>query len=85
MATMHAPSNATLLGIRAENIETHATPIAGALQGQVIVAEPLGSHNLLTVQAHGQMVKVNTRPDDYFAPNTSIWLQIMPSKQCWLT
>ena len=85
MATMHAPSNATLLGIRAENIETHATPIVGALQGQVIVAEPLGSHNLLTVQAHGQMVKVNTRPDDYFAPNTSIWLQIMPGKQCWLS
>lgn len=83
MSSMSAPADATLLGIRAENIEAHAAPTQQTLQGQVMVVEPLGSHNLLTVHTHGQTIKVNTRPDDYFAPNAQIWLQLMPGKQCW--
>jgi multiple sugar transport system ATP-binding protein len=84
MSHLKAKQNATLIGIRAENIDVSSEPIAGALQAQVLVVEPLGSHNLLTVQAHGQTLKVNTRPETQFHPNDNIWLQFAPSKLCWL-
>src|SRR5919106_181924 len=38
------------LGIRAESIQVQTTPDDGAIRATVVVVEPLGSHNLLTVR-----------------------------------
>ena len=72
------------LGIRAENIEASAMPVKGALTGKVLVIEPLGSHNLLTVQVGEERVKVNTRADSVFHPGQTIWLKLASDKIRWL-
>jgi len=72
------------LGIRAENIEASAMPVKGALTGKVLVIEPLGSHNLLTVQVGEERVKVNTHADSVFQPGQTIWLKLASDKIRWL-
>ena len=47
-----------LMGIRAENMETLSKPAKDALQVEVLVVEPLGSQNLLTVKIGDDLVKV---------------------------
>ncbi|RME48034.1 MAG: ABC transporter ATP-binding protein, partial [Chloroflexi bacterium] len=51
-----------LMGIRAENMEVSAQPVADGLRVQVLVAEPLGSQNLLTVRMGEDTIKVSTHP-----------------------
>jgi multiple sugar transport system ATP-binding protein len=77
-------SGATVLGIRAENIETHLSPVDHALEARIIVIEPLGSHNLVTAQTGNQLIKINTRPEVALAPNITIWLKPLADKLCWL-
>jgi multiple sugar transport system ATP-binding protein len=76
------PGNGPLiLGIRAENLE-----LAGegtGLSADVVVAEPLGSHNLLTCTLGGGYVKVSTRPEQKPEPGTRIWLRPVPDKVRW--
>jgi multiple sugar transport system ATP-binding protein len=75
-----------LLGIRAENIEARAeAPADGddALEGEVLVVEPLGSHLLLTVLMDGQRLKVLTRNDFPIAPGRPIWLLPETDKIRW--
>ncbi|MFQ5611243.1 MAG: TOBE domain-containing protein [Anaerolineae bacterium] len=72
------------LGIRAENIETLTAPAEGALPARVLVVEPLGSHNLLTVQVGDELLKVNTRADAAFEPGQDVWLRLLPDKIRWL-
>jgi len=78
------PGAGVWLGIRAENITASATPVAGALCGEVLVIEPLGSHNLITVQVQGERVKVNTHADAPFAPGQAIWLRLAQDKIRWM-
>jgi multiple sugar transport system ATP-binding protein len=52
-----------IMGIRAENMETLNTPADDALKVKVLVVEPLGSQNLLTVNIGEDTVKVSTHPD----------------------
>lgn len=73
------------LGIRAENIEVRPAPSVETLEGSVLVVEPLGSHNLLTVQVGKERVKVNTRADARFEPGATIWLQMAPDKIRWMS
>ncbi|BCX02852.1 MAG: sugar ABC transporter ATP-binding protein [Candidatus Roseilinea sp.] len=79
-----APTTPVRVGIRAENIEAHASAAAGALQGTVLVVEPLGSHNLLTVQVGAEQVKVNVHPDAAFQSGQPIWLRLAPDKIRWM-
>jgi len=72
------------LGIRAENIEALPSPTDGALSGTVLVVEPLGSHNLLTVRAGEERVKVNTRADAVYQPGQAIWLKLAADKIRWM-
>lgn len=72
------------LGIRAENIEALPSPMDGALSGTVLVVEPLGSHNLLTVKVGDERVKVNTHADAVYQPGQAIWLQLTPDKIRWM-
>jgi len=73
-----------LMGIRAENMETLAKPAEDALQVQVLVVEPLGSQNLLTVQIGDDLVKVATHPTFHVTPGTDVWLRFPAEKIRWV-
>jgi multiple sugar transport system ATP-binding protein len=72
------------IGIRAENIETLTAPSEDALKVQVLVVEPLGSQNLLTIRIGDAIVKVATHPDFPAAPDTDIWLRFPIDKVSWI-
>ncbi len=72
-----------LIGIRAENMETLRQPAEDALRVEVLVVEPLGSQNLLTVQIGGDIVKVATHPTFEVSPGMDVWLRFPPGKIRW--
>ncbi len=74
-----------LLGIRAENIEVHATPGDDRqLRARCLVVEPLGSHNLLTLRLGDELVKAMARPTDRIEPDTEVGLRLDVSRIRWL-
>ena len=73
-----------LVGIRPENMETLKQPAEGALQVEVLVVEPLGSQNLLTVQIENDIVKVATHPTFEVAPGMNVWLRFPADKIRWV-
>ena len=73
-----------LLGIRAEHIEVVASNANGAIRADVVVVEPLGSHNLVTLLAGGQTVKATTRPDAVIERGAEVGLRIDPGRVRWL-
>jgi multiple sugar transport system ATP-binding protein len=74
-----------VLGIRAENIEVvEAGSIDGLLRGRALVVEPLGSHNLVTVDVGGQLVKATTRPEIVIGRDVEVGLRIDASRVRWL-
>ncbi len=72
------------VGIRAENIETFTEPTEDAMKVQVLVVEPLGSQNLLTIQLGESILKVATHPDFPAAPDTDMWLRFPVDKVRWI-
>ena len=72
------------MGIRSENIEPLAAPDEGTLPVHILVVEPLGSHNLLTVKLGDAIVKVNAHPDSDFQPGQDIWLRPITEKIRWM-
>jgi multiple sugar transport system ATP-binding protein len=73
-----------VIGIRAENMETLNQPAEDALQVEVLVVEPLGSQNLLTVQIGEDIVKVSTHPTFEVAPGDLVWLRFPADKIRWV-
>jgi multiple sugar transport system ATP-binding protein len=72
------------IGIRAENIETLTAPTEDAMKVQVLVVEPLGSQNLLTIRIGDSNIKVATHPDFPAAPDSDIWLRFPIDKVRWI-
>lgn len=72
------------LGIRAENMETLSSPAEDAIRVRVLVVEPLGSQNLLTVNIGSDMVKVATHPTFEIAPDEDMWLRFPAEKIRWV-
>jgi multiple sugar transport system ATP-binding protein len=72
------------MGIRAENMETLRQPADDALKVEVLVVEPLGSQNLLTVQIGKDTVKVATHPTFQVSPGMDVWLRFPPDKIRWV-
>jgi multiple sugar transport system ATP-binding protein len=72
------------LGIRAEAIRVHRAPTGGLVHAQVLVVEPLGSHNLLTVRLGEDLLKVSTPPDLLPAPDSDVWLELDPARIRWM-
>jgi multiple sugar transport system ATP-binding protein len=68
------------LGIRSENIEPLGHHSNGSLPAKVVVIEPLGSHNLLTVEAGESTLKVNAHADSPFQAGQDIWLELAVDK-----
>ena len=73
-----------LMGIRAENMETLSKPAKEALQVEVLVVEPLGSQNLLTVKIGDDLVKVSTHPTFRVEPGMRVWLRFPAEKIRWV-
>lgn len=73
-----------LMGIRAENMETLSKPANDALQVEVLVVEPLGSQNLLTVKIGDDLVKVSTHPTFRVQPGNDVWLRFPADKIRWV-
>ncbi len=72
-----------LMGIRAENMAVSAQPAADGLRVQVLVVEPLGSQNLLTVRMGEDTIKVSTHPSFDVKPNQEVWLRFPADKIRW--
>lgn len=73
-----------LIGIRAENMETLAAPAGDTLQVEVLVVEPLGSQNLLTIKIGENLVKVATHPTFRVMPKSHVWLRFPAEKIRWV-
>jgi multiple sugar transport system ATP-binding protein len=73
-----------LMGIRAENMETLSSHANDALQVKVLVVEPLGSQNLLTVKIGDDLVKVSTHPSFRVQPGNDVWLRFPAEKIRWV-
>jgi len=71
------------LGIRAENMETIDAPAEDALPVEVLIVEPLGSQNLLTVKIGDSMVKVSTHPTFPVSSGSKVWLRFPADKIRW--
>ena len=72
------------IGIRAENIKIIPSSEKNALKGKILVVEPLGSTNLLTVIVGNKRIKVNTHPDEILLTGGEIWLQMASNKINWM-
>jgi multiple sugar transport system ATP-binding protein len=72
------------LGIRAEAIVVEPEAGDGLIEATVVVVEPLGSHNLLTVKTGDDLLKVSTPPHLFPAPDSSIWLRLETHRIRWM-
>ena len=50
----------------------------------MIVIEPLGSHNLLTVKSGEDLLKVSTSPHLFPQLDSPIWLRLEPGRIRWM-
>ncbi|HEC36524.1 MAG TPA: ABC transporter ATP-binding protein, partial [Anaerolineae bacterium] len=73
-----------LVGIRAENIDTLHAPADDTLPAEVLVVEPLGSHNMITMQVGSERIKVNTDADFEARPGQTLWLRLNTDKIRWI-
>jgi multiple sugar transport system ATP-binding protein len=73
-----------VLGIRAEAIVVEPEAGDGLVRASVIVVEPLGSHNLLTVKTGEDILKVSTPPHLFPEPDSSVWLRLEPHRIRWM-
>lgn len=71
-------------GIRAENMEALSQPAEDALKVTVLVVEPLGSQNLLTIRIGSDIIKVATHPDFRAVPDQPIWIRFPSDKIRWI-
>jgi multiple sugar transport system ATP-binding protein len=72
------------LGIRAENIDLATDLARSGLRGRVMVVEPLGSHNLVTLRIGEGQIKATTRPDTRLQADQEVSLLIDARHIRWL-
>jgi multiple sugar transport system ATP-binding protein len=72
------------IGIRAENMDTFNEPSDDTFPVRVLVVEPLGSQNLLTVKIGDDLIKVATHPNFQTAPDTDVWVRFPAEKIRWM-
>jgi multiple sugar transport system ATP-binding protein len=73
-----------LLGIRAEAIGVETAAGEGLVRAKVIVLEPLGSHNLLTVSCGEDTLKVSVNANLFPLPDSDVWLRLEPARIRWM-
>jgi multiple sugar transport system ATP-binding protein len=82
-ADLEGRTGSLLLGIRAENVELVSAEGA-ELRGRVLVVEPLGSHNLVTLRVGEEQLKATTRPDHRLDRDEEVGIVIDPDRVRWL-
>jgi multiple sugar transport system ATP-binding protein len=83
-ATPELEQRELLLGVRAEAITVEDEPREDTIRATVIVLEPLGSHNLLTVRSGEDLLKVATPPHLFRPIDSDVWLRIEPERIRWM-
>ena len=73
-----------VIGIRPENMEAFNQPVDGGLQVTVLVVEPLGSQNLLTIKIGPDVLKVSTHPDFKVGAGQDLWIRFPAEKIRWI-
>ena len=73
-----------ILGIRAESIVVEPEHDEGLIEAEVVVVEPLGSHNLLTVKSGEDVLKVSASPRLFPEPDSTVWLRLEPNRIRWM-
>ena len=73
-----------ILGIRAESIVVEPERAEGLIEATVVVVEPLGSHNLLTVKSGEDLLKVSTSPRLFPQPDNPVWLRLETNRIRWM-
>lgn len=82
-----APGQEVMVGVRAENfrIETETPTVGSSVPGVVVVVEPLGSHNIVTVDVGEQLIRVQTGADEGATIGQKVFLTVAPEKVRWPT
>jgi hypothetical protein len=65
-------------------METLDHPAGDALPVRVLVVEPLGAQNLLTVKIGADTIKVSTHPSFHVSANMDVWLRFPADKIRWV-
>ena len=73
-----------VLGIRAESIGVETAAADGLVRATVMVLEPLGSHNLLTVRCGEDTLKVSIQPELFPQVDSDVWLRLEPARIRWM-
>ena len=73
-----------LLGIRAEAIGVETAAGDGLVRAKVVVLEPLGSYNLVTVRCGDDTLKVSIQPNIFPQPESDVWLRLEPARIRWM-
>ncbi len=68
------------VGIRPENIQVHAQEAEGDVPALVLVTEPLGAQQLLTVEVGDDVLKVATAPEPVLEAGTTVGLALVEEK-----
>jgi len=79
------PGDQVTAGIRAENIAVADTSGTWSIPGRVFVVEPLGSHNIITVDAGGELIRVSVGADHAAVVGGDVYLTVPPEKVRWLS
>ncbi len=69
-----------VVGIRPEHIEVAAAQATEAIAAEVIVVEPVGAYQLMTVRAGRELLKVTVPTDLDVQPAQRVWLRMNPGR-----
>lgn len=69
-----------IVGIRPEHIEVAMSSAEGAIPASIVVLEPVGSHQLMTVRAGKELLKVTVAADADAQPGQPVWLRPNPAR-----
>ncbi|MDQ7849336.1 MAG: ABC transporter ATP-binding protein [Armatimonadota bacterium] len=73
-------SGPVLLGIRPEHIAVSLQPVPEGIPARVLVLEPVGPQQLLTVEAGGAVLKVTTAVEFHATGGSCVWLRFDPAR-----
>ncbi len=78
------PEGELKLGVRPEYLALAAAGASGAVPVQVVQAQDIGTHYMLTANAAGHTLKVRLAPEAAVpAPGSTAWLQVLGTHTCF--
>ena len=68
------------IGVRPEDVDVAASPLAGGDEARVSVVEPIGSETLVTLEYRAQRLVARVPADRVFEPGQSAWVRLPPDR-----